>query len=194
MALDIQSAGLMTDYIAYERPPQPMTLWTAIPRGLLTLYLRNWPLDAKALNDEMLLEMTGVLPPNFGYVMSDANLYLQQDEAIDWINVVNLNLQNYFRFNRLVDAVALSSSWAQEFPINDVIDGGRAISVVNPWPSFPMIGATGTTGIQINFSTGNAGAAATTAGVFNVFLSFWQFDLEQIRKYPINSPIPVQSR
>lgn len=189
MALDVQTIPMVSAYIPYERPPQALTLWSAIPRGLQSFFVATATLDAKALNDEMLLSLTALLPPNFGYVMADCNLSIAQDEASDWINAVNLNLQNFYR-----GAVGLNGNWFQEFPLNDVVSTGRAISVVNPWPAFPIIGTIGTTGIQINLSTGNAGAAATTAGTVNGFISFWQFDLEQIRKFPINSPIPVQAR
>jgi len=194
MALDTQTISMLSDYVPYERPPDNVTLWSAIPRGMFTFYTRNTQLDAKALNDEMLLSLTGTLPPNFAYVMAYANFSIAQDEAIDWINRVNLNLQSFYRLNRFGDAFALAGNYVQEFPINDVIDTGRAISVINPWPTFPIMAPPTASGILLNFSTGNAGTQATTAGVVDAFLGFWQFDLEQIRKFTINSPLPVQLR
>jgi len=194
MALDVQTVAMSSDCVPYEKPPDSVTLWTAIPRGIFSMYSRALALDAKAINDEMLLSFTGTLPPNYAYVMAYANMSIAQDEASDWVNLVNLNLQNFMRLNRRGDAFALDGNYVQEFPLNDVIGTGRAISVINPWPTFPMVTPPGGAGVQINFSTGNAGAPATLLGVAHAYIAFWQFDLEQIRKFPVNSPIPVHSR
>ncbi len=193
MALDIQTIAMTGSYVPYERPPQPLTLWSAIPRGLQSFLVDSQQLDAKAINDTQLLQLTATLPPNFGYVMNAAMVNIAQDKASAWQNLFNLNLQSFYRGPE-AQAVGLSSNWVQTFPESSIQEDGRSMSVQQAWPTFPIIGTPGTSGILIVLSGGNRDSAAALVGVVNAFISFWQFDLEQIRKFPINSPNPVHSR
>jgi len=195
VALDIQIINASSSYVPYERPPQPMTLWSAIPRGLQTFFLAAATLDAKAINDDFLLSIRATIPPNFAYVMNEVSWTISQDRALDWEDVCLLNLQNFYRGLDLNNPV--SGNWMN--PTQSLDQGG--VSDVRTmgngtlnWPTSPMIGTASTTGIQINFQAINGAAAAAAAGTVDFFISFWQFDLEQIRKYPINSPQPVHAR
>lgn len=193
MALVIQTEVSVGSYIPYERPPQPFTLWTAIPRGLQSFIVDGLALDAISVGDDALLNITAVLPPNFGYVMNDCNLTLAQEGAgANWDGNFNLNLQNFYRAPGL--SLGLSGNWVQDM-VNAAQDGStKNSSIVQPWPSFPIIGTEGTSGIQVVVSTFNNAGVAQLVGTIQFFLSFWQFDLEQIRKYPINSPAPTHAR
>lgn len=195
MALNIQTIAMASSFVPYERPPQPMTLWSAIPRGLQSFIVDTQALDAKALNDTALLNLTATLPPNFGYVLMDVKLDIAVNRAFDWSDTMSLNLQSYYRAPGL--SVALSSTWKGNFDIADTLTATTRTSVWlgdNPLPKFPIIGTPGTTGVLIVISSSNSVALATTIGTVNAYISFWQFDLEQIRKFPINSPQPVHSR
>jgi len=192
VALVIQEIDMTPDYVPYERPPQPQTLWSAIPRGLQSFLVDTQVLDLKPVGDSFRLNLKATLPPNFGYVMADMNVSIAQDRAFDWDAFANLNLQNYYRAP--VDiSVGLSSDWVQDFLTNSAT-GTRALNLAQAWPTFPLIGAPGTSGALVVLSISNSNATAATAGTVNAYASFWQFDLEQIRKYPINSPQPVHSR
>jgi len=193
MALVIQTEQYKTVFTPFERPPQPLTLWTAIPRGLVSLIIDTQLLDVKPVNDDALLNMEAILDPNFGYVMADLNLTITQDRATDWFNIVNLNLQNFYRAPVNI-SIGLAGNWPFSFKQSSLGNVDRAIAIDNPLPSFPMIAGPNTTGIRIIFSAWNPSNTVSTAGVVNSFMSWWQFDLEQIRKFPINSPIPVHSR
>ncbi len=194
MALDIQNIVMTSSYVPYERPPQPYTLWSAIPRGLQSFIVATALLDAKALNDDALLNLTATLPPNFAYVLNDINFNITQDTAFAWADVCTLNLQSFYRAE-INESVALSCTWRQDFFLTDIFNAtNRSMQVTQPWPSFPMIGTPGTTGIQCVISSGNPADAAALAGTVNAYMSWWQFDLEQVRKYPINSPQPVHAR
>jgi len=196
MALDIQTIAMTGDYLPYERPPQPLTLWSAIPRGLQSFVVDSQLLDVKVLNDDALLQLQATLPPNFGYVMADAQVTIAQNRAFDWTNECVLNLQNFYRA-QVALSVALSIDWFHDFPVDGQALDRRTLRSrggANSWPSFPIIGTPGTSGIQIQLSMFNNIDAATTAGTVNAYISFWVFDLEQIRKYPINSPFPVHTR
>jgi len=193
MALDIQTIAMTPQYQPYERPPDTLTLWSAIPRGLATFLVDTQALDAKALNDEALLQLQGTLAPNFGYVMADCNVTIAQNLAENWSTFINLNLQNFYRAGETL-ALGLAANWVQDFLGAAQDTSTRSLSVRQPWPTYPIIGTAKTSGILINISTFNNVAAAATAGTVNAYISFWQFDLEQIRKFPINTPIPTHSR
>ncbi len=192
MALVIQTELAVGSFVPYERPPQPLTLWSAIPRGLQSFVVDGLALDAIGSGDDALLQITATLPPNFGYVMHDLNLTLSMGNAgIDWAATMNLNLQ---RFYRAPQSLALNGNWTQSM-VAPAQDGTtKNLSKVQPWPTFPMIGTDTTTGILINVSTFNNAGTVRVAGTIQFWISFWQFDLEQIRKFPINSPQPVQAR
>jgi len=193
MALVTTALALVRDYIPYERPPQPQTLWTAIPRGLQSGIVNNGTLDAKPLNDDSRLTCTMTLPPNFGYVMADANLTVTVDRAADWVDVCNVNLTNFYR-GAPGNIANFSADYRQGFVLTLVGGAQRGMSVDQPWPSYPIVGLSGSQPIIVVLSATNSNNTAASAGTVFAFVSFWQFDLEQIRKYPINSPQPVHSR
>lgn len=196
MALVIQTEVGVGVYTPYERPPQPLTLWSAIPRGLQS-FLWTAQLDLIGVGDDALLNLNATLPPNFAYVMADCNLTITQSnagaEAVQWAITANLNLQNFYRASSTL-SVGLSSDWPQDMVRWAQDDSRRTMSLTQPWPRFPIIGSDGTTGVLINLSTFNNAQLARAVGTINGYISFWQFDLEQVRKYPINSPLPTHAR
>jgi hypothetical protein len=193
MALVIQNVAMVESFVPFERPPQALTLWTAIPRGLTSFIVDVRQLNLIAAGDTALLNLTATLPPNFGYVMNDANLTLAMNEAgSEWAPTYNLNLQNFYRAPGL--GLALNGNWVQNMVGAAQDDSTKSSSNIQPWPSFPIIGFPGTTGALIVLSTFNNTTDAKAAGTINAYISFWQFDLEQIRKFAINSPSPVHVR
>lgn len=179
-------------YQPFERPPQAISLWSAIPRGLQSFSVDTQLLDAKPINDIQLLTITATIPPNFGYVFADVALTISQDVADAWDPAFILNLQNFYRAPQ---TVSLGLSISAMLPS---IAGGfgtvRATAEKTGAFSFPIVGVKDTTGIQINLQATNQAAPAGAIGTVNAYISFWQFDLEQIFKYPINSPIPTNAR
>lgn len=192
MALVTTTIAMKSVWTPYERPPDQVALWSAIPRGLQSFVVDTGALDAKPINDDQLVVLTATLPNNFGYVMADAGLNLAQDRAVDWQANSTVNLQNFFQATTDI-SVGLSYTWHQGFKA-DLDNTIILMDVRQPWPAFPMVAPRGTSGILVVISAFNGNATAAAAGTVNSFISFWQFDLEQLRKYPINSPIPTHSR
>ncbi len=189
MAIVTTALFFTRDYVPYERPPQPETLWTAIPRGLQSGFVNEEVLDLKPVNDDQRLTVTMTLPGNFGYVMADAQLTITQNRANDWADSCNLNITNFYRGT----PVGYFANYRQPLEV----DGRflkRSMVVSQPWPTFPLVAPQRTAPIIIVFDAWNGQDTAATAGTVSAFASFWQFDLEQIRKFPINSPQPVHSR
>lgn len=189
MALVIQTIIPVESYVPYERPPQPAALWTAIPRGLLSFVVDSQQLDLKPINDTFLLQINATLPPQFAYVMTDCNFTLAG--AIDlskFDNSVNLNLQNFFR-TTVGLSVGLNGNWRQDFFNTNLSNQLRVMQKAQEWPNEVLLAPSGTTGVLTSFTATNQDAGATVAGTVNYYISFWQFDLEQIRKFPINSAV-----
>jgi len=193
MATVNTALNMVRDYVPYERPPQPDTLWTAIPRGLQSGIINNGTLDAKPINDDQILTCTLTLPANFGYVMADSALTIDQNRAGDWENWVNVRLLNFYR-GANANIQSFSADYRQELQDNRGFLLSASMSIVQPWPTFPIVSPSGTSPIIVVMKAQNIQAAASTAGTVMAFVSFWQFDLEQIRKFPINSPIPTHNR
>lgn len=183
-------------YLPFERMPDPDALWTAVPRGLRGFVVDGGVLDAKPVNDQQLLTLSATLPANFAYVLAEIHLTIFQNRAGDWKDLYVFNLQNWYQ-----GLLSLSSSWTM--PMADGLSGTLGQPAVeknttphsmDSLPGAPMWAPRGTTGILISIQAENQNATVTTAGTVGAFISFWEFDLEQIRKFPVNSPIPVHAR
>jgi len=182
-------------YRPFERLPDPAMLWTAVPRGLRGFIVNTALLDLKPINDQQLLTLSATLPNGFAYVFAGVHLGIAQNRAGDWNDNYTLNLQNWYQ-----GELALSSSWIM--PWLDGLVGGTGPPVekntsahsMDSLPKAPMYAPTGVAGILISIQAENQQATAATAGTVNAYINFWEFDLEQARKFPINAPIPTHSR
>ncbi len=194
MALVTQAVNATQLYVPYERPPQNQTLWSAIPRGLFSLVQSAVVLTTKPINDDFVLNISGTLPPNYGYVLESLHFSLAQNVAADWADTCLLNIQNFFRAE---GGNGMNANIISATAVADRASTTRAITrteTSTPYPTAPMVAPEGSSGVLTVFSAYNDQNPASVVGTFNYWLSFWQFDLEQIRKYPINSPLPVQAR
>ncbi len=192
MALVIQTETGVNSYVPYERLPDPQMLWSAVPRGLHSTIFTT-ALDAILITNNALLNLQATLPINFGYVMADAACKLSMVGAgADWNRTFILNLSNFYR-GPPSETAALVADFLQEIDDSDNIGDSVSMKQLYPWPSFPMVGQS-QTGIVANMAMFNNAGNARSAGVLFAYISFWVFDLEQIRKFPINSPIPTHSR
>jgi len=193
MAVVVTALTFVADYVPYERPPQPVTLWSAIPRGLFTGIVNAGVLDAKPVNDQQQLTITMTLPPNFGYVMSDSQLEVFQNRAADWNSRCQVQLTNFIR-GAAGNVQGLTASYPQNMQDTTGVAASKAMQVLAPWPTMPIVASEPGAPTIVLMEARNNNATVATAGTVMAFASFWQFDLEQIRKYPINSPQPVHSR
>ncbi len=182
---------MVPTYLPFERPPDPYALWTAIPRGLRGFATDFGVLDAKPINDTQTLTFSATLPANFGYVFSDIGLRLAQDNASSWVAKYTLNLQSFYQgrdlgmsisYNFGFNVISLGAELANDHQVHDQV------------PSSPMWAPKGSSGILIVITARNVAAPAAAVGTVSAYINFWEFDLEQIRKFPINSPLPVHAR
>jgi len=180
-------------YLAYERPPDASTLWSAIPRGLRGFVVGTGILAAKPLNDTETLSLTGTLPANFAYIFSDISLRLSQDKAYKWGAEYTLSLQSYYQ-----GMTAVISNWnfdfAREEDRTTAGTRGGGAQAGYSYPKNIIWAPRGSSGILINIHNANLNSEEALAGTVSCYINFWEFDLEQARKFPLNSPFPVHSR
>lgn len=191
MALVTTTINMTPTYQPFERPPDQVTLWSAIPRGLRGFVVAAGVLDVKPINDDQQLILLGTLPSNFAYVFAEIGLRILVDVAASWDSEYTLILQDYYQGR--ADVI---QQWNFEFSSSNLQSTarGQGHTAIGQTPRQPMWSPRDTDGIVINISTFNNGAPAGAAGTVWANINFWEFDLEQAKKHPINTPFPVHVR
>lgn len=192
MAVVIETFAMEPTYLPFERPSDVETLWSSIPRGLRG-FTTSEVLPLKLINDVQVFELNATLPTGFAYVFAEIGVRLAQNRAFDWDGQYSLNLRNWYQGTT---AGKIEMNWKLDFPsfdrnLSQRVNGFTALDTL---PKQPMWSPRGTTGIRLVISSFNSNSNAAVAGTIAAFINFWEFDLEQIRKFPINSPFPTHSR
>ena len=171
-------------YLPYERPPDVIALWSAIPRGLRGFVVDFGTITAKPINDTETLSLSGTLSPNFGYVFADIAVSLRQDVATAWDSEYTLNLQSYYQGG--AHGGALSMDWNFDLSLVGLLGDRRAQghTAIDQTPRQPMWAPATSSGIQVVISMFNSAAPAGAIGNVSAYINFWEFDLEQIRNFP----------
>lgn len=180
-------------YSPFERPPDNLALWSPIPRGLRGFTVHNVLTDIKPLDDNIEVFLTGTLPTQYAYVLADLNVSLQNGGATAYDDQFVLNIQNFFQGQDILGQI----EWAIPFvdiPIVQESHKGTGTASRDTLFSGPMWSAPGLTGIAWFMAFRNTASSAQTAATVNAFITFWEFDREQIRKFPLNTPVPTRSR
>lgn len=190
MALVTTTITAVERYNPYERPPDELTLRTAIPRGLRYFTSTSQTLDAKPVNDQQLLIVTGELPSNYAYVMADVMLGISQDVADDWSRNVRLNLRNF-----LPGLPGIDGDWMLSW---EDVSGGDGRAALQPasvvLPRFPLRRSQELGTVGFSLIARNSAAAVGAAGVVRAYISFYEYDLAQIQYFPANFAPNVQIR
>lgn len=188
MATVNTTINMVPSYQPFERPPDPVALWTAIPRGLRGFVVQSDDLDAKPVNDTQVLTFLAELPAGFGYVFAEVGLRLSQNRAADWDKKFQLNLQNFHQ------GKTISISYMYTLALTALgSELGVTLQSTDKMPKSVLWAPAGAS-IEIQIIMINTNATVAAAGSVACFIDFWEFDLEQIRKFPINTPLPIHSR
>ncbi len=191
MAVVADTISLTPTYQPYERPPDNYALWSAIPRGLRGGFVEAGSLSAKPVNDDQTFQFFLTLSPNYAYVFAEIGLRISQDRATDWDDQYTLNLQNWYQ-----GKLATSISWS--FALGRAgLGGGERTNGPNSkdmLPKQPFWAPSTTSGPLIVISAQNDNNTVAGVGTVAAYINFWEFDLEQARKFPINAPVPTHAR
>ncbi len=195
MALVTQTITPTSTFTPFEGMSEAQRLTNAVPRGLVRFETRV-ATAVKPVNDDLLLEITGSLPPNFAYVVSTLSYVIQIDTAADFDNFARLRI-----FNGLPNAVPGNEQIAL-FNFSKLLSGvGTAERVLTygegslrEWFPNPIWRTAGAAGISFTLRITNGNNAVMAAGTQFFNMSFYQYDLTQAVRFPLNSPIPVGIR
>ena len=182
----------------FERPPQQDTIWTNIPRGFLHFALDGATLDAKPINDDQHLRISGVLPPGFAYQFVQIGMSIQQDVAASWGARPIMRFVNWVPNTVHGAHLVFVLEDCFEFP-----DAGAALPVtvmrgLGEAGSHPMahqlIFQPGRAALSFSLLAVNESDPAGAVGTVDFLASFLEFDLTQATRFGVQTPTPVMLR
>ncbi len=178
-----------------ERPPQWQTMWGAIPRAFIHFTLDGATLDAKPINDDQHLRISGVLAPGFAYQLVQIGMTIEQDVSSAWIARCIMRLVNWTpnaqHGAHMVFALQDANEFADASAVSPVtVLGGLAGSGIGRQIIFnPQGGAISFSMLAVN-ETDPAGAA----GTIDFIASFFEYDLTQATRFGLQTPLPTLER
>ncbi len=164
--------------------------YTAVPRGRVSFRVTNTTIAAKIATNTTSIQITNTLPANFAYIFE----YAQIDVNFDTPDAANYDVVGTLvtqlgdgsgnrvsqMFSRGVAGFALNAgdqkSW-EVFPI-------YSSPIYNLLQNAPAVI------LQVNDND----AGATVEGSVNSYISFLQYDIDQIFNAALNFPLPVAIR
>lgn len=171
-------------------------MYNAVPRGMIRFSAIK-VLSAKPINDDMNVNITSSLPPNFGYVFSYMFFELECDTATDW------NATARFRMFNGIPNASVPNDQVAVVNMSNYNDAGtsdpKRIADMSlgdlgkrfPTPVWRTRDAAGMSAI-VNYANGADPAQA--AGLIEFHMAFYQYDLTQVVRFPLNFPLPVGNR
>ncbi len=181
----------------FETPPQVRTMWGAIPRGFVHFTLDGATLDAKPINDDQHLRISGVLPAGFAYQLMQIGMTLNQDVAASWSVRPIMRMVNWTP--NAVAGVHVVFAWENAFEFADAsavqpVKVLRAFDTSQQPLGNQIIFSSGVAAISFSFLAVNESDPAGAAGTVDFKASFLEYDLTQATRFGIQTPLPVSVR
>lgn len=158
-----------------------------IPRGLIT-YTGADAIALKGAGDETVYALTLTMPPNFAYLLRNLMVTMVSDDLTNNFNLIGKGSYagDSFAFSLVNPPWNLIS--AGEF-----IEGAavKASRIWVPGAGTPKLILQG--GDRVAAELTDMDAGASTAGDMFYFYEFYVFDITQIDKWELNTPIPTIS-
>ncbi len=197
MALVTQNITPVRLFSPFEGMSEAQRLVTSVPRGMVRFF-SDEALDAKPINDDLVVNITGSLPPAFAYVLSSLSYQLTDDRAEDFTAVTRFRI-----FNGLPNGIPGNEQVAT-FNLTSFAPGAListpqrfldfSLGSVREWFPQPLVRTQGATGISFTLQLGNGNNTAAAAGTQFFNCAFYQYELNQAVRFPLNSPFPVGIR
>lgn len=167
---------------AWETPPDPVALRSPIPRGLIR-FDSSGAVAAKGAGDVTNLTIQITMPPGFAYLPRNVVVRFR---SVDLVELFNANAQGFYVFN---------SDGGRFLPFNCtspgqwVENGAVAGKIWVPGAGAPKLLMRDTDTITISMADMDAGASS--AGSLAWIMEFYVFDVNQVDKWEVNTPIPI---
>ena len=183
----------------FETPPQVRTMWGAIPRGFVHFALDGVELDAKPINDDQHLRISGVLPAGFAYQFMQIGMTIEQDVAASWnvrpiMRMVNWT-PNVSAGVHLVFALESSFEFADAGAVSAVEVMRGSIGMAGSFPlGHQIVFSVARAAISFSLLAVNESDPAGAAGTIDFLASFLEYDLTQATRFGIQTPVPINLR
>lgn len=178
----IAATGLLTRN--WSVPPESHLASSVVPRGLLT-HQGTTSIAAKLAANETRLRATLTFNDSFCYILRDFSLLVgSDDQVLDF----DADGQMAMAIEGIDPVIPLISTGVAHI--------GAALSstrVYVPNMNFPRILFGGENVGDVIVQVADISTDASTAGDASIYASWFVYDLEQCRKWPINSPAPMMA-
>ncbi len=195
MAVVLDSLTATLSRTVFVKPPDEVRQWTAWPRAIVNFNILDGVISAKPVNDQQELIIGMTLDSNLAYKMGDLCISLVQDVANDW------NVRGYIEITNGVRNLVAGATQRHAVILDDafrVPQGGemwigRTAAEVNMPRYVIQTTPAGNTPV-ITFKATNQSAAVGAAGTVNFFVSFFEYEIEQVERFPIHYATQTYSR
>ena len=195
MAVVLDSLNATLTRTVFLKPPDMQRELTPIPRAIVNFNILNGVISAKPDSDQQELIIGVTLDGSFAYKMVDLSWSLIQDVADNWTPRAYIEVTNGIR--------NLELGATQRHPLL-VEDMDRIPTLSEMWvirvspemamPRYVIQARTAAATPVITFKASNSSTSAAAAGTTNFFCSFFEFDIEQVERYPMHFALQVYPR
>lgn len=197
MALVTLNVTPTRHYSPFEGLSEAQRLVSAVPRGLLRFF-SDIAVTAKPINDDLVINITGSLPIGFAYVISSLSYQLAADRAADFSAIT--------RF-RMFNALPNGTPGNEQVATFNLTNYGPGAAIAGPqrfldfslgslreWYPQPLVLTQGAAGMSFTLQIGNGSDTAMAEGTQFFNCAFYQYELNQAIRFPLNFPLPVGIR
>lgn len=166
----------------WEMPPSPDAIRSPVPSGVIH-FNGTEAIAALDAANQTSYSLICTLPGGHVYILKSFTLRFASDDLVNDFNDIGLCLYNIPTTSPVFNMVS---------PGAGVFLGNMAMKVWQPTSTTPkriLFGGRDT----FNMYVADMSADASTAGDMNYDVQFYEFDVDQIDKYELNTPIPMVS-
>lgn len=197
MAVVTQALTPRNNYSPFEGMSEAQRLVTAVPRGLVRFDSNSAGLTAKPVNDSYDLTITCQLPNGFAYVISAVSFDIAVDTASDFDNFCTISIFNGISNGQISNQQRGSFGMSLN-PQTVAADPRRVMhyqlgGLHDSWPG-PIVRTQAAVAHSMLLTYHNSAAAVQAAGAISFHASFYQYELNQAVRFPMNFPMPVGVR
>ena len=195
MAVVTNNFGATLTRTPFLKPPDMVRELTAFPRAIANFSVVGGVLDLKPLNDQQEVSVAIDLPTTFAYKLVDTSMSITQNTAFSWASRTYIEITNGLR------NTPIGFTTRHAFVLEDVtvVPGGgeRGITRITDPTNLPRyVVQAALQGIApvITWRATNQAAAAATAGTIDFFLSWYEYDIEQVERFPLHYAMQTYGR
>lgn len=175
---------------SWEMPPSPDALRSPVPRGLITFSGID-PIALLGSGDQTAYQLNLIMPPGFAYLLKRCYTMFDSDDLTNDFN----NLGEGFYNRASVGPVAEGSNGNTRFTLvsqgEQIISASLARRIWSPILPTPKLLLQ--EGDIMGCFLVDMSADASTAGDMIYQWEYYVFDVDQIDKWEVNTPIPTIS-